>query len=294
MIGERMGLIELFKKSFNVLRDNPKIILPVLLLALLFGGVSVMWATHILRGLPTQPSLLTSGLYQSFGSLFVVFLFLFVVMLFVNPIIKGFYISSLDQGYKRRKVSLKSALDATTRNYLRLLLTEVLLDLIWFVAIAIIGLVFFAPVVFHGLGLATGLLLLLGILVFVVVYILLSIYLYQAYVVVMYEGSKAVDAVKKSIEIGRRHFFDIFAVLVLTAIFLMVFVAFDVAIVGGVEFLVALGSRAAAVVVGSVLSIILASFFDAWIYMIPAAFYKGYIDRKKGGRKAAKRMRRVS
>ena len=272
--------------SFEVVKDN---YLKFLLIYLFMGVVSVVvvlvFAVIVFLGL-------SGGL--SLGNIWLIAVTVaagLIILLLMSPLWAGAYYSMVLQGLGAKRVSIFDALGAARRRYSSLLLVmflQMVIYLVIFGAILspLIGPVFGLMKVSGSTSIASAIagqilkLLLIGTLVFVGLLIgalVLVPLLYEATALVMIEDLGGVDAIRRSIEIGRENFWKI--------VWLMTVFGLVVGMIYVVEWIVtaAFGvtGPVLGVVVGAVLSVLVASFIAAWSYALQIVFYREFV----GGRK---------
>ncbi len=293
-----MGVSDIFGYAFDTIKNNPKIILPYLLLIIFAGGI-VLYS--VLGGLENiyGPSLFTTPagpqapfgmaqLTQFFVGVLPVLSLVFLIAIFITPLIFGIYLSLADQSYRKKSINLGAAFHSAVRRYVDLLATYVLIAIIWIIAILIIAAIFLLPLVSFGAGFGTLLWLLLGMLVLLATVILLSILFYQAYTVVILENLGAVAAVRRSVAIGKQNISAIFSIFALSALIVIGYI-----IVIGILAVAIEGSFALShhllygITISQAINFILDSAMASWFALIPVGFYMTYV--KKAGNAKAKR-----
>ncbi|MDE1762527.1 MAG: hypothetical protein KGH59_04740 [Candidatus Micrarchaeota archaeon] len=291
-----MGILGIFGKTFDILKSNPRAILPYLIVTAFFGGI-VLYT--VFSGLSTAyginvfgPATATHGLTNAsslvpfYMGLVPVVAALLLVSLFINPLLLGMYLSMADQGYNKKKVSLGGALEVAKRNYAKLFAVGVAIAAIWLAAIGALAAIFLLPLVMGGFGAAAVLWLLLGALVFLVVAVVLGILLYEAFAIVVLEHTGAIAAIKRSIEIGRKNMRNIFAVFIVLGVIVVAYsialalfqIAMEFAFSGfSVPLVGALVAQAVNFLLGSVMG--------AWFALLPAGVYFEFAKKVRSSKR---------
>jgi hypothetical protein len=296
---ESVGISEVFGNSFTVLRNNPRIVWPLLLFTLFITGVSlsalslILPAGTLLHSYNNPFSALnmnTGGQYNTTSPMFspsqiLTFLpgfigalgLIIIVALFVGLPMQGFYIAIAEQGYKKQKISMSAAFDVAKARYLSLLGAAVLYFIIVFVIAIVFILVFAVLFILPGhLVHILGALLLL--LIGVVLVFLLGISFYQLYTVVILEKRDPVDAIKRSMDIGRKLWGEILAVIIISTIISSV-----IGIIGsliGIALGIIVGYAGGAVaglVIQQFVNIVITVSFSTWLILVPVFFYHEYV-----------------
>ena len=275
--------------SFEVVKDN---YLKFLLIYLFMGAVSIVavlvFVVLIFLGLVGGLTLGNIGLIVAAA---VVGL---IILLLMSPFWVGVYYSMVFQGLDAKRVSIFDAMGAARGRYFSLLLVMFLQVVIYLV---IFGLIL-SPLIGPVLGLINSggsasiasaimgqiiKLLLIGTLVFVglmIAALVLLPLLYEATALVMIEGLGGVDAIRRSIEIGRENFWKI--------VWLMTVFGLVVGMIYVVEWIVTavfgVMGHVLGIVVGAVLSVLVSSLVTAWSYALQIVFYREFVGgRKRGG-----------
>ena len=275
--------------SFEVVKDN---YLKFLLIYLFMGAVSIVavlvFVVLIFLGLVGGLALGNIGLIVA---AVVVGL---IILLLMSPFWVGVYYSMVFQGLDAKRVSIFDAMGVARGRYFSLLLVMFLQVVIYLV---IFGLIL-SPLIGPVLGLINSggsasiasaimgqiiKLLLIGTLVFVglmIAALVLLPLLYEATALVMIEGLGGVDAIRRSIEIGRENFWKI--------VWLMTVFGLVVGMIYVVEWIVTavfgVMGHVLGIVVGAVLSVLVSSLVTAWSYALQIVFYREFVGgRKRGG-----------
>jgi hypothetical protein len=296
-----MGITNVFGKTFGILRNNPKILVPNLIFTVILGTAALYIVFSILGGVygagiygsaavqPRTHGAGTLSMILSFlHALLLPLVLLYVISLFIEPLLYGMYINIAHQGYGKSKVSLRTALRAAKASYGKLLGTEALTIAIWIIAAAILAAVFVLPIVVLGTGVFQLLWLGLGIFIAIFAAVLLGICLYEAYAVVMIERLGPAAAIKRSVSLGRQNTMSVFKIFLVT----IAIVAVYSALIGTFQTLLelgfsAVGSLLIGMAIAQIINFVLSSGLSAWIAMIPAGFYFDYL--RKGTTKPRRR-----
>ena len=275
--------------SFEVVKDN---YLKFLLIYLFMGAVSIVavlvFVVLIFLGLVGG---LTLG---NIGLIVAAVVVGLIILLLMSPFWVGVYYSMVFQGLDAKRVSIFDAMGVARGRYFSLLLVMFLQVVIYLV---IFGLIL-SPLIGPVLGLINSggsasiasaimgqiiKLLLIGTLVFVglmIAALVLLPLLYEATALVMIEGLGGVDAIRRSIEIGRENFWKI--------VWLMTVFGLVVGMIYVVEWIVTavfgVMGHVLGIVVGAVLSVLVSSLVTAWSYALQIVFYREFVGgRKRGG-----------
>lgn len=275
--------------SFEVVKEN---YLKFLLIYLFMGAVSIVavlvFVVLIFLGLVGGLALGNIGLIVA---AVVVGL---IILLLMSPFWVGVYYSMVFQGLDAKRISIFDAMGVARGRYFSLLLVMFLQVVIYLV---IFGLIL-SPLIGPVLGLINSggsasiasaimgqiiKLLLIGTLVFVglmIAALVLLPLLYEATALVMIEGLGGVDAIRRSIEIGRENFWKI--------VWLMTVFGLVVGMIYVVEWIITavfgVMGHVLGIVVGAVLSVLVSSLVTAWSYALQIVFYREFVGgRKRGG-----------
>ncbi|MDE1851298.1 MAG: hypothetical protein KGH69_01240 [Candidatus Micrarchaeota archaeon] len=271
------------------MKANPKIILPYFVFTALVGMLSIYFSLSLAgsvkgAGVNTIASFV-SVLLVMLVRLAPLLISVTILGILVTPLIVGMYIDIADQGCQKKTVSLRKAFEVAKSNYSNMFLLSILVTIIWIVVFAVLGVVFALPALMMGAGTGGILLLIVGAIVSIVVLAVLSIYLYEAYAVVVLERLGPIRAVRRSLQIGRQKLGLLFKVLVLTVLVAIGFVIADGILVGVVEVVLGLSGHSwLGLGIGQTLNFLFSSAFSAWIIMIPVVFYKEYVGKGKAAK----------
>jgi hypothetical protein len=201
-------------KSLELVYKNPKIMLiPLAVIGLsfiflfalgLFVGINII--NIILRGGNAIDAI--SNLSISFLVILALVLLYLVILFLISPFITGMFISSGIQALEG-KLSLAKAFDKAKKKYLSLLGVS-------FIKIGIFIVFLLVPLIFVLLlgSISKILLAILVILYLIFLFIgmmFLLLLLFQTDTVVFTENRKAIDAIKRSFDIGKQKFLSIIA-----------------------------------------------------------------------------------
>lgn len=274
--------------SFELVKDNyAKFLLIYLVMAAVSAVILLIFVVIVLLGLGGSITL------RSVAPLVGTVLIGIIILFLTSPVWTGIYYSMVLQELGSRRVSIFDAVGAAKKTYAGLLLTLFLQTVVYLVVYAIIFSPLVRPVLalINGSGGASGAglsalagpilkLLLIGVLVFVgflVATFILMPLLYEAVPLVMLENLGGLDAIKRSVDIGRKNFWKL--------VWLITVFWFAVGIVYFAEWIVAaifgvLG-HAVGVIASVALSLLVAAFVVAWSYALQIVFYKEFISNKK-------------
>lgn len=268
--------LDLLGNAYDILKNNPKIIVPYLIISVF---------TAILQNLIPNSGFGSGalGLGVAFSVVAIVifgYLIVFVLQIFLT----GFYVSIADQGYKKETISFDKAFAVAKQNFVRILLTYLLLFVIAVIVAIVLIAIFLAPLFALGLfsgssssstGLAgAGIIVILfglALIIIIPLTILITILLYQLYPALVLETLGPVNAIKRSIAIGRNNMVPILLVFLATAA-----VGFLFAII---PYLIAVGISLLNQLAGSILSGIVQSIVVSWSSLIPVLFYYNYVAK---------------
>ena len=274
--------------SFELVKDNyAKFLLIYLVMAAVSAIILLIFVVVVLLGLGGSVTL------RSVAPLAGAVLIGIIILFLISPIWTGVYYSMALQALGSRRASVFDAVGAAKKNYAGLLLTMFLQTIIYLVIYAIIFSPLVKPVLavvrgFGGVG-GAGLsalagpilkLLLIGVLVlvgFLVATFILMPLLYEAVPLVMLENLGSVEAIKRSVELGKGNFWKLVWLVTVFwfAVGMAYFAEWIVAAIFGV-----LG-HAIGVIASVALSLLVAAFVVAWSYALQIVFYKEFISNKK-------------
>lgn len=257
--------------SYNIVRNQPKVVVPYLLFAILFAIIGVVvFVLLILSYLGTAgPSSVPLGTIIAFV---VVAGILGIVG---GAIMDGTYISMAAQGLKG-KITIRTAFDNAMNKLLSLLGVTLLIAVVSVAAIGGISVIFgigtliatFSNIssMSHAALIAAFLSLIPFFIVVIIVGGVLTIFFYLATVLVILENKGAVDALITSINLGAKNFVTILIFLV---------VVFVISILASLIFAVI----NLIPIIGQIITFILGLFLYSWNFMLPTMFYFEYIKK---------------
>jgi hypothetical protein len=289
-----MSITDVFSKTFNILKDNPKIVLPNLIFTSLIGGLVLYSVFSLLSGVYGISILgshaVQAGVHQTrsvsevlalITHIIPIIIFVYLIALFVNPLLNGMYINIADQGYRKGKISLSTAFSTIRRSYFSLFATELLITIVWIVVLLVFAVVFLLPTIGTG-GLLHLLWLIAGCLIFLALSIFIGICLYESYAIVVIERIGAINAVRKSIEIGKQNLGSIFKIFLVTPVIVLVYSVFIGMLQTALEFVFSIRSDVFfGTIIAQIINFVLNSGLGAWIAMIPAGFYFDYVKKAR-------------
>lgn len=278
-----MSVVDVYKKSFDILKQNPKIVLPYIayFIAIVVIEVIIFLSVGLLGAASGgAAALLGSGSFVGALAL------LGIIAALLSVLMSGTYLAIAGQGYDSGKVTLGAAFDVSKRRFVPLLGYTVIV-----IVIALVILVPFIAVGWSSLrdlgsgfgsvlsSGASGLtassltpLILLGfrVLSLFIIYILVagivSIFYYTGTAIIVLDNKGAVEALKQSIGIGRTRFVQIVGLYLL-------------GLVIGICFAVVYVVLLIIPILGIILAYLLQFFFASWISMIPAVYYLNEIKK---------------
>lgn len=304
-----MGITNVFGKTFRILRDNPRIIIPNLIFSAFIGSLALYFVFSNLSSLYGINALQSAGVHSGAhlaGGLSAMLPFLaalvpfmaivYLISFFVGPVLYGMYISIAEQGYGKKKVSLRTAWHVAAKNYYNLLATEVLVSIIWIVFVAVLAAIFVVPAVLAIASPLVGAWLGIGTVIFIVGSVLIGIALYEAFAVVIMERLGAFKAIKRSIAIGKRYPCKVFKIFLLALLIVVVYAILISIFQAALEIAFAFaGIIFAGAIIAQAVNFVLNSAVGSWISMVPLGFYLDYVRRRAAvapRRKARARRRR--
>ncbi len=286
-----MSITGIFGESFDTIWKYPKAILPYLVMELVIS-LLVIIAVFELAGTAVATGIISAGFWALIIGIIVMS---FVIGMFITPLFYGVYTNIEVQKLKRKRLSLRSAYDATKTRYGTLFWAG-LANLAIYLAIIIVfaglllGYIGANGTVLAALGsVHTGavhtsvlrpLVALAGFLLLWAVLLVLctgiaAIFLFQYVPIVILEKRGALDSIKRSFEVGRKNFWSILGVLVIY----MIIVLLVYFVVGIISTPFDLASRAAGSLVQILISSIVGSFVYPWYIMIMTSFYNSYVRK---------------
>jgi hypothetical protein len=233
-----------------------------------------------------------SGIGSALGPIVFLLIVVLAIMFIVEPLWIGSYYAMALQYLNGGTISVFDAIGKARQKYVPLLWTMALETLIF----VVIDVLIFSPLVvpaasfFHVLTASSSLsgsaviragipLLLLGIvmaIVFLLVTLVLAPLLYEAVPLVMLENVRGVKAIKESIDIGRKTFWNLIWLFVLFGI---VYGLIELG-QGMVTFVLNLLGLLAGSILGIIISLFVGAFVTAWLYVLPIIFYRDFLDKK--------------
>ena len=273
--------------SFELVKENyAKFLLVYLVMIVVSILVLLVFAAFILLGAGG------SAVLGSTAPILGAVLLGIIVLFLVSPIWVGTYYSMALQGLGNKRISIYDAIGTTKKRYVDLLLVIFLQIIIYVIVYAIIFYPIIGPVLafVHGYGgLVAGgspvlgsllKLAVLGVLILIAALIatfILMPLLYEAVPLVLLEGLGGVDAVRRSIALGRKNFWKI--------VWLLTVFWFVVGMIYVGEWIVAAIFGLLSPLIGAIISIVLSlavgALVAAWSYALQIVFYKEFIDNKK-------------
>lgn len=271
------SVIGVFKECIDIAKNNYLKLLGLYILVVLAFAVAlfgILLATGTAHGV-------VSGISSPMAAIPLV-LTIFIAAILISPIWNGIYYSLALQGMKKRgKTSLDKAFGDSRKAYRKLLWTSVIQTVIIVVILGIIIL----PDLFYILPVKSGassitshplhLLSAFGItsFVFIVVAAALGALFFVAVPLAMLDGTSGINAIKKSFEVARKHFWSIIGLLILTGMaYVVAYVVIEIAAVA-----VSAVNHILAEVISLVLTVLIESFVVGVVGFLPIAFYKRYV-----------------
>lgn len=291
-----MGISEIFGDSFGVVRDNPIILLPFFLFTVLITIVSVGLAGVLLIGLGAGSlsgisSLFTTGATPTMSTLLsllpALLTFIGIIALIaylVGVLVTGLYIAIAEQGFKKQRISLNSAFNVAKSAYLRLLGA----NLLYLIILIIVSLIFAGLFAGAALTHVRAIILLAGFLLLIiaiVVFVAIALLIYQMNTVVILEKRAPVDAVKRSIAIGKSKWVTILGVVVVAAIIGIIVSLISDGVGALIGFLFSLASPLLGSGIRTIIVLAIDAFLSSWLALVPVFFYHEYVAKGQRNRK---------
>ena len=286
-----VSIINVFEEGFELVRKNYFKFL--ILYAMIYCFILILLFVAVLIAFVLGVFLIPVG--ANIIAIMAFLLILLGIVLLVEPIWVGSYYSMALQGLGGG-VSVTYAIREAVRKYVPLLWTIALEALVFVVIDAII----FSPLLFVFPGFISSLnanvssgaangsslsgtvlsffgLSLLLVLVYLVVTAVLTPLLFEAVPLVMLESTGGVKAIRESVDIGEKHFWNILSLIVLLILFI-----FAIEFVGGIMVvLVSFVNNIAGVVVNLIVSFFLGAFVGAWSNSLPIVYYRDFLAKNK-------------
>lgn len=290
-----MEVANVLSKSYDIVRNNPKIIWPYIIFLLALSGIGLGASYAVLspfytiaqsaQGASATPGLIYNVANQVYSAIAPVLIGILALAVLIGPILYGVYVSIADQGLQKTRVHLGRAFATARRNYVKILKASVLVIIAWII-VAILFLVFFiSPSVYLGLHFGSIVWVLIGSFLLVLAVILLGIYFFTLYPALVLERLHAMDAIKRSYEIGRMHKWLIFRLMFVT---LMIGTGVGVMITlitTAVQIPLVMLNPLWGIIIAQVVNIVLNAAFSTWVILIPVIFYKEYVGKRMRSKK---------
>jgi hypothetical protein len=276
------SVFDVVGQTFDIIKENPIVVLPylafivaiiILVIIFIIAIISQVASSSLLHSFitsmgTTPPSLSTmTTIAQRIISILPAVILLLIIIGLISIFLAGMYVSLAKQFYTKQKISLENAFNEAKSRYLSLLGATIGAGLMFLVLIAIFGVLVLAAS-------SSTVALVLMILILVIACVALGILLFQISTAVIVEGRPAIDAIQRSIEIGKANMGTIFGLIV-------VFIVLDILL--ELFSLIPILGILIRLVGGIILSIM--------AYFIGPAFYYNYISKRKttSGKKPKKR-----
>ncbi len=281
-----MGFTAPLANSFKVLKEHPIIVVPFLAFLILIIIVSVILALVTVGAVSAGASSLFTTGTPSISNLLSVFvplvLGILIVALIGGAFMQGMYIDLARQGLSGKTISLGGAWDTAKNRALKLIALNILILIIYAVVILILVFITGVPGVINNVmstyassfasgtspGISTFVSLVASVLAFfillVIAVVIMSVMFYQAPVVVILEDAGVIEALKRSIDIGKKNFVTILVFFIIVGI-VSTILSIVISLLGLIPYLGIIIRLAGDVLLG------------VWAAMIPAMFYFEYI-----------------
>ena len=294
------SVIDVFKEGIDLVKDNYfsalGMYLILLVVVLIIGVIVAAGAVAtVIGGITTSHT----GTYATWPIVVIVAI-VFAAMILVSPIWNGAYYSLAMQAMKKKgKASLGKAIRESSKVYKKLLWTSVIQIFIT-LAIMVIAFLPFAiystsllPLLKSSVSPSTGtstissvisalgfrslfvlLFLIITIIIEAIVNFVLGALFYEAMPLAMLNGTSGLAAIKKSVAIGRKYFWSIVGLMILTALFgVLVYAVMEIAFA-----ILSIISPIVGLLAYFVILVILESFLVGLSGFLPIVFYKRYVN----------------
>ncbi len=271
-----MGAVDVIRQSFEMIKENPIIIVPYIALIILIGIIGILLVVSLLpKILATVSAIHVTSISASSalhligslvgGSIASIAAAVIIIWL-ISILFTGAYISLAKQIMGKKSADLRSAFHESASRYWSLLGASI----INFVLRGGAALVFFGlAIVSIPSSVPMAVLL---ILVGIIAEILLLVLVFESYAVVMIEGKGALDAVRKSFSIGRSKFWSLLGIFVLLLAIALI-----------------IGALRLIPILGPVIAFLCDSVLAIMGMTIPAVFYYTMVSKKKSTRTRRRR-----
>lgn len=281
-----MTVVDVLTDTYTILKNNLIVIVPNLLFIVLAGVfLAVILVALFSLGLVSGPQQSANPIVTALGVLLIIF---FVVYLLAALFVQLMYISMGLSAFKK-KISLNDAFGAAKKSFFRALGVAVIYAILYGVILLLLYLLLLhgklAPLISTVASNSTNssinstasghilsspaiqlfVLLFTFALLFAAISVLISPFLYLATTFVVAEGLGPVDAIRKSIETGKRMYLSLLGLVVLSVVLITV-ISFIVDIIP---------------YIGILLNIVVSLFTSAWSSMLAPVFYQEYIKKLK-------------
>ena len=179
----------------------------------------------------------------------------------------------------RLKLSLDGAVKRAKQKYLSLLGADLLAGVIALVSVGIPFVIFIFQPQLGITGLASVSVSAILILIMIIAALVLLIYFFQVNAAVIIEDKRAIQAFKRSIEIGKQHPWSIIGVVILaTVLFLVIYLIMSL-IVSLIALAFTVLGFVAVTIASLIMSAIIGGALQSWFSMIPGTFYYSYVAK---------------
>lgn len=269
-----MSITETISNMFSAIKAHPKFMIPELILVVLGTVVGIVAAIAIILGAGGLHSsaLGSSSTLKLVVSLLPIIIIAAIIFFLIVIFFLGWQIL-LCSKWEDKKVSLSVTMGMVSKRYPSLLAYEVIVLLVGIVVLLIFGLPLLSALYnsvwiphTQGVKIAQGTILgligefaILGILG-LIAYVIIAVLFLFGPPIVMLENSSAIEAIKKSISIGKKNFLGILAFLIVNVI-----------VIGVMEIITALIGIIP--ILGQIISILFGIFISTYATMIPTMYY---------------------
>ncbi len=282
-----MDISAIIFDPLKALLSKPSLLLPMIMFILVFTFVLVGLVFGSVQnpaiGLPVHVPVSTGGLSTI---VLVLALIVIIAALLIVPLLNGIYIVLSSQLRTGKQLSLNAAIARSKQKYMSLLGADFLAGLI---EIAVIGGLYAIGygILLLSLGILGILLLLIVVLLMIAALFTLTIIFFQINAVIIIEDKRAVEGIKRSIEIGKKNPWSIIG-----TVLLLIVLDFVLSLVlGFIVEILSLPFMLAGVLAVMVIYLILTGIIDgvlaAWFAMVPGTFYYSYVAKQPAAPAAA-------
>lgn len=280
-----MTLTGMLSDSFYTIWNYPKAILPYLLVELLLTALILPIYLWLVPGAALHAG---HAITSILGAVIGIIAISFVVGIFITPLFYGMYTNLEIQKLKKASLSLNTAYNAAKSRYWSLVWAGFLSTLIYLVIVLLFVVLILAfAVLFAHASLATAVTSSLGhfaniigamilwVILLVACLVIAAVLLFQWVPALMVEKIGGAEAIKRSISIGKRNFWDILGLFVI--FYIIVLAVYLVAGLISVPF--DLINHTLGTTIQLLLSAVIGSFICPWLVALMTSFYNSYVKK---------------